>query len=97
MRKGNVNTHIQRKHPNQYNPFPQMKQLNCNFSQPKNPETSNFYSHQDYSFDPVRMFGNSSKFHDVLQEISQWNKIELMFLLIAIIKLPNFSSYSTFF
>jgi hypothetical protein len=92
MRKGNVSTHIQRKHPYQYNPFPQMKlkQSDCNFSQPKKPEPSNFRSpHYDLS-DPAQLFGNARKFQNVLQEISQWDKMELACLLAAIFKLPNF-------
>jgi len=99
MRKGNVNTHIQRKHPDQYNPFPQMKkkQSECNFSQPKQPEPSNFRSPRYDLSDPAQYFENSRKFQNVLQEITQWNTIELMFLLLAIPKLPNFSNYSSFF
>ena len=97
MRKGNLSTHIQRKHPKQYNPFPQMKQLNCNFSQPKNPEPSNFLSPRYDLTDPAQYFENSRKFQNVLQEITQWNTIELIFLLQAIPKIPNFSNYSSFF
>ena len=98
MRKGNLSTHIQRKHPNQYNPFPQMKlkQSECNFSQPKKPESSNFRSPQYDSSDPAKLFENSRKFQNVLQEINQWSTLELMFLLNAISKLPNFRNYKNF-
>jgi hypothetical protein len=104
MRKENVNTHIQRKHPNQYNPFPQMKlkQSDCNFAQPKKAVPSNFSSPQyetvnsrvsqyDLS-NPAQFFENSRKFQNVLQEIRQWNKFELACLLTAVFKLPNFIS-----
>ena len=109
MRRGNVSAHIQRKHPHRYNPFPDMKQKqsDCNFSQPKKPQPSNISSPQYESSkflaprydlsDPAQFFENSRKFQIVLQEISQWNTIELMFLLQAIPKLPNFSNYSSFF
>ena len=105
MRKGNLSTHIQRKHPNQCNPFPDMKQSSCNFTQRKNPERSNFRSPQHDLSDPAQLFENSRKFQYILQEFNQWDKIELMFLdkielmflLIAIMKLPNFSNYSSFF
>jgi hypothetical protein len=104
MRKENVNTHIQRKHPNQYNPFPQMKlrQSDCNFAQPKKPEPSNFSSPQyetvnfrksQYKMsDPAQFFENSRKFQNVLREIKQWDKFELACLLTAMFKLPNFIS-----
>jgi len=95
-RKGNLSTHIQRKHPNQYNALPVMKQSNCNFSQPKNPEPSQFRSPRYDLSNPAQLFEHSMKFQNVLQEINQWNKIELMFLLIAINNLPNFK-YSSFF
>jgi hypothetical protein len=104
MRKENVSTHIQRKHPNQYNPFPQMKlkQSDCNFAQPKKPKPSNFSSPQyetvnfrisQYNLsNPAEFFENSSKFQNVLQEIMQWDKFELACLLTAVFKLPNFIS-----
>jgi len=92
MRKGNVSAHIQRRHPNQYNPYPQMKESNCNFSQPKKPEPSNFHAPQYVLSDPAQLFGNSSRFQVVLNEISQWNKMELACLLTAIFKLRNFIS-----
>ena len=79
-----------------------MKESNCNFSQPKKPEPSNISSPQYESSnflaprydlsDPAQFFENSRKFQNVLQEISQWNKMELAFLLTAIFKLPNFIS-----
>ena len=98
MRKGNLSTHIQRKHPYQYNPLPQMKlkQSECNFSQPKKPESSNFLSPQNESSDPTKLFENFRKFQNVLQEINQWSTLELMFLLTAITKLPNFCNYKHF-
>jgi hypothetical protein len=48
MRRGNVSAHIQRKHPKEYNPFPDMKQKqsDCNFSHPKMPRPSNLSSAQ---------------------------------------------------
>ena len=103
MRKGNLSVHIQRKHPHEYNPFPDMKQKQSdwNFSQHKKPEPSNFSSPQ-YEFsnfrspqydlsDPWQLFENSRKFQDVLQEISQWNNFEIVCLLSAIFKLHNYS------
>jgi hypothetical protein len=94
MRKENLSTHIQRKHPNQYNPFPQMKlkQSDCNFSQPKRPDPWNFRSPQYDLSDAAQLFEDSKKFQDVLQEIKQWNKLQLACLLTAIFKLQNFIS-----
>jgi len=106
MRRGNVSAHIQRKHPHRYNPFPDMKQKqsDCNFSQPKKPEPSNTSSPQyetpnfrapRYNLsDPAQFFENSRKFQNVLEEIKQWNSIELMLLLCKIPRLPNYSHFS---
>jgi hypothetical protein len=102
MRKENVSKHIQRKHPDKYNPFPQMKlkQSDCNFSQPRNPEPSNFNSPQHESSNflaprydlsgSTQFIENSRKFQNVLQEISQWDYFELVCLLNAICNLRNF-------
>jgi hypothetical protein len=97
MRKGNVSTHIQRKHPIDYNPFPEMKQTDCNFSKPKKPEPSNFGSQQFNLSDRTQYFGNSRKFQDILQQISQLSDIELMFLASAITKRLNTGSHSSYF
>ena len=94
MRKENVSKHIQRRHSHKYNPYPEMKlkQSECNFSQPKKPEPSNFPSPRYDLSDPMQFFENSRKFQNVLQEINQWNNFELVCLLTAIFKLPNFIS-----
>jgi len=96
MRRGNVNAHIQRKHSDKYNPFLDMKQKqsDCNFSKPKKPEPSNFPSPQRDVSDPTQYFEGPRKFENVLQEIRQWNKIELDLLVLAIINLPNYRNYS---
>jgi hypothetical protein len=102
-RKENVSVHIQRKHPKQYNPFPDMKlkQSECNFSQPKKTESSNFSSPQyessnfrspQYNLtDPAQFFENSRKVQNVVQEIKHWDKLQLACLLTEIFKLHNFS------
>jgi hypothetical protein len=92
MRRGNISTHVQRKHANLLNPFPQMKESNCNFSQTKTPESSNFPSTQYDSNDSCQLPENARRFQDVVREISQWNKVELACLLSAIFRLPNFIS-----
>ena len=101
-RRGNLSTHIQRKHPHDYNPFPQMKlkQSECNFSKPKNLKPSNISSPQYESSNfraprynlshPAQFFENSRKFQNVLQEIRQWDYFELASLLTAILRLRNF-------
>lgn len=98
MRKANLSTHIQRKHPYQYNPLPQMKlkQSECNFSQPKKIESSNFRSPQNDSSDSAKLFEDPEKFQNVLQEINQWSTLQLMQLLTAIPELPNFRNYKHF-
>jgi hypothetical protein len=106
-RKENVSVHIQRKHqrihPNLYNPFPDMKlkQSDCNFSRPKKHEPSNlsspeygcshFRSPQYDLSDPVKLFETSRTPLNVLQEIKQWDKMQLAWLLTEIFKLRNFS------
>jgi hypothetical protein len=106
MRRGNVDVHVQRKHPHNYNPYPDMKlkPSDCNFSRPKKIQPPNFSSPQYESSnirsprynlsDSVQFFQDLSKFQNVLQEISQWNKIQLNYLIIAINNLPNFRNYS---
>ena len=99
MRRGNLDVHIQKKHPHDYNPFPDMKQKqsDCNFSQPKKPEPSNIRSPTYDLSHRAQLSENSSKFQDVLQEISQWSEVELMFLASAIHKRLNTGSYSNYF
>ena len=91
-RKGNLSTHIQRKHTGEFNPLLLMKESNCNFSPPKRAEPFNVNLPQK-EFDLAHLFENSKKFQNVLQEIKQWNKLELTYLLYAISNLPNNKNY----
>jgi hypothetical protein len=84
MRKGNISTHIQRRHPDQYNPFPQMKESNCNFSQSKKTEPSNFRSPQYDWSDPQQIMERSTKIKNLLVESKNLSKMELGYLLVAI-------------
>ena len=90
-RRWNVSVHIQRKHPGHYNPMPELKQnppFSAYFSQPQN-QSSNSNTPRDDSFDPMQMLEKSTKFQNILQEIKQMNRMEIIFLLSAISNLPN--------
>jgi hypothetical protein len=89
-------THLQRKHPGLYNPPPETKRItvfDSYFPKPM-PNASNSFSSRDDFFDPASVFEKSTKFQNLLQEIKQFNKIELIYLLMAINNLPNFRNYS---
>jgi hypothetical protein len=95
-RRWNVSTHIQRKHPGHYNPLPEMKQrppLSSYFSQSQNQSTNSNIPRDDF-FDPTQILEKSTKVQNILEEVRQMNKIEIIFLLQAINNLPNFKIYS---
>jgi len=62
-------------------------------SQPMPKSSNSFLPPYDLS-DPTRIFEKLSKFQNLLQEIKQFNKIEINFLLLAISNLPNYRNYS---
>ena len=57
-------------------------------SQPQN-QSSNANIPRYDSFDPVQILEKSTKFQNILQEIKQMNKTEIIFLLSAINNLRN--------
>jgi hypothetical protein len=90
-RRWNVSAHIQKKHPGLYNPMPELKRnppFSTYSSQPQN-QSSNSNTPRDDSFDPMQMLEKSTKFQNILQEIKQMNRMEIIFLLSAISNLPN--------
>jgi len=90
-------THLQRRHPGNFDPLSLMKEANCNFSTPKNHKFSSFRSPQNNLPDPMQSFGNAKTFQDILRDIKDWNNIELTLLIIAITRLPNFTRHSNVF
>ena len=95
-RRSNVSAHVARKHPDRYNPLPELKQnrpFNSYFSpqpqnQPVNPDLSS-----NRSFDPLQEFEKSTKLQKILQEIRQMDKMEITVLLCAINRI-HFGNYS---
>jgi hypothetical protein len=89
-------THLQRKHAGLYNPLPETKRItvfDSYFPKPM-PNASNTFSSRDDFFDPASVFEKSSRVQNSLQEIKQFDKTEIFFLLMAINNLPNFRNYS---
>jgi len=89
-------THLQRKHPGLDNPPAEMKRITVidSYSSKPMPEASNSFSPRGDFFDPASVFQQSTRVQNLLQEIKQFNKTELFFLLMEINKLQNFKNYS---